>query len=201
MPWLRGGCIRISDEAAVMAVERRDAGRRTGGQTTRIEDDRVGRGKAFDIAKALVWASYKQVRANRGSAGCDGQTMQQFDECRDRNLYKIWNRLSSGSYLPPPVLRKEIPKPDGRVRVLGIPTISDRIARGAVKLFVERTLDEKFHPDSYGYRPNRSAHDALEVTRRRIWRHNWVVEIDIKGFLDRTWQCPLVHESCSKRTG
>ena len=135
-----------------------------------MEDDAPVRRKAFDIPKELVWTSYKQVKANRGSAGCDGQTMTQFDANRDRNLYKIWNRLSSGSYQPPPVLRKEIPKADGRARVLGIPTISDRIAQGAVKLFLERQLDEKFHRDSYGYRPNRSAHDALEVTRRRCWR-------------------------------
>lgn len=167
-----------------MAGERRGAGRRTGDKTTQIEEDLIGWGKVFDIPKALVWASYKAVKANRGSAGCDGQKMQQFDEDRDRNLYKIWNRLSSGSYLPPPVLRKEIPKSDGRVRVLGIPTIADRIAQGAVKGFLEQQLDGKFHPDSYGYRPGKSAHDALNVTRRRCWRYDWVVEIDIKGFFD-----------------
>ena len=100
-----------------MVEEQRGAERRIGMQTTQHEDDLFCRGKTFDIPKALVWASYKQVKANRGSAGCDRQTMQQFDENRDRNLYKIWNRLSSGSYFPPPVLRKEIPKADGRVRV------------------------------------------------------------------------------------
>ena len=124
MPCIRGGFTRTSVEAAVMVVERRGEERRTGHQTTRDEDDRTGWGKSFDIPKALVWASYKQVKANRGSAGCDKQTMQQFDENRDQNLYKIWNRLSSGSYFPPPVLRKEIPKADGRVRVLGIPSLS-----------------------------------------------------------------------------
>jgi len=167
-----------------MVVEQRGTERRTGGQTTRHGDDLSNRGKSFEIPKALVWASYKQVTANRGAAGCDKQTMRQFDESRDQNLYKIWNRLSSGSYFPPPVLRKEIPKSDGRVRVLGIPTISDRIAQGAVKLFLQPMLEDKFHNDSYGYRPNRSAHDALEVTRQRCWRYNWVVEIDIKGFFD-----------------
>jgi group II intron reverse transcriptase/maturase len=167
-----------------MGVERRGAGRRTGGRTTRNEEDSAVRGKAFEIPKELVWESYKQVKANRGSAGCDGQTMQQFDEYRDRNLYKIWNRLSSGSYLPPPVLRQEIPKLDGSVRVLGIPTVSDRIAQGAVKLFLERKLEGEFHADSYGYRPGRSAHDALEVTRQRCWRYPWVVEVDIRGFFD-----------------
>ena len=97
--------------------------------------------------------------------------MKQFDENRDRNLFKIWNRLSSGSYFPPPVLKQEIPKADGSTRVLGIPTVSDRIAQGAVKLLLERELDGVFHKDSYGYRPNRSAHDALEVTRQRCWRY------------------------------
>lgn len=167
-----------------MGAERRGAERQTGERATRNEDDSPVRGKAFEIPKELVWESYMQVKANRGSAGCDGQTMKQFDEDRDRNLYKIWNRLSSGSYFPPPVLRQEIPKLDGTVRVLGIPTVSDRIAQGAVKLFLERKLEAVFHPDSYGYRPRRSAHDALEVTRQRCWRHPWVVEVDIKGFFD-----------------
>ena len=110
--------------------------------------------------------------------------MAQFDEKRDKNLYKIWNRLSSGSYFPPPVLKQEIPKADGRTRVLGIPTVADRIAQGAVKLYLEQMLDPKFHPDSYGYRPRRSAHDALEVTRQRVWKYEWLVEIDIKAFFD-----------------
>ena len=167
-----------------MSTERRGAGRRTEGRTTPKEDDSASRGKAFVIPKELVWTSYKQVKANRGSAGCDGQTMKQFDENRDRNLYKIWNRLSSGSYHAPPVLKQEIPKADGGIRVLGIPTVSDRIAQGVVKLFLERELDDEFHPDSFGYRPNRSAHDALEVTRQRCWRYAWVLEVDIKGFFD-----------------
>ncbi len=120
----------------------------------------------------------------RGAAGCDGQTITQFDKNRDRNLYKIWNRLTSGSYFPPAVLKQEIPKPDGRVRVLGIPTVADRIAQGAVKLHLEKILESRFHPDSYGYRPGRSAHDALEVTRKRVWQYDWVVEVDIKAFFD-----------------
>lgn len=184
MSLTRGGCTRSSDEALVTGAERRGAERRFGGRATRREDDSAVRGKAFEIPKDLVWESYKQVKANRGSAGCDGQTMKQFDEDRDRNLYRIWNRLSSGSYFPPPVLRQEIPKLDGTVRVLGIPTVSDRIAQGAVKLHLERMLEVVFHPNSYGYRPGRSAHDALEVTRQRCWRHAWVVEVDIKGFFD-----------------
>lgn len=167
-----------------MGMERRGAGRRTADRATPRGEDPVGRGKAFEIPKALVWASYKQVRAQRGAAGYDGQDLQQFDDNRNGHLYKIWNRLSSGSYHPPPVLRQEIPKADGSTRVLGIPTVADRIAQGAVKQYLEPQLEALFHDDSYGYRPNRSAHDALEATRRRCWRYPWVVEVDIKAFFD-----------------
>lgn len=140
--------------------------------------------KPYDIPKSLVWQAYKMVRESRGAAGYDGQTLAQFDENRDRNLYKIWNRLASGSYFPPPVLKQAIPKADGRTRVLGIPTVSDRIAQGAIKLHLESLLEPRFHPDSYGYRPGRSAHDALEVTRQRVWKYDWVVEVDIEAFFD-----------------
>ena len=141
-------------------------------------------GKVFEIPKELVWLSYQQVRKNKGSAGCDGQTLQKFEENRNRNLYKIWNRLSSGSYFPPPVLEKRIPKGDGRERLLGIPTVADRIAQGAVKIHLEKILDPLFDEDSYGYRPGKSAHDALETCKRRCWRHSWVLEIDIQSFFD-----------------
>ena len=120
-------------------------------------------GKVFEIPKALVWKSYQQVRKNKGGAGSDGQTLEGFIKNRDRNLYKIWNRLSSGSYFPPPVLEKKIPKPDGKERVLGIPTVGDRVAQGAVKIYLEELLEPHFDQDSYGYRPNKSAHQALEV--------------------------------------
>jgi len=148
------------------------------------EDDVLSQGKAFDIPKALVWQSYQMVRQNKGAPGCDGQTISQFDANRDRNLYKIWNRLCSGSYFPPPVREKRIPKEDGSERMLGIPTVSDRIAQGAVKLFVEKHLDPIFHPDSYGYRPGRSAHQALQRCAQRCWQRNWVVEIDLSKFFD-----------------
>ena len=144
----------------------------------------MNQGKVFEIPKQLVWQSYKQVRANKGSAGCDGQTLEEFDRNRDGNLYKIWNRMSSGSYFPPPVLEKRIPKGDGKERVLGIPTVADRVAQGAVKIYVERLLEPEFDEDSYGYRPNKSAHDALERCKRRCWRHSWVLEVDIKSFFD-----------------
>ena len=140
--------------------------------------------KAFEIPKALVWQSYKAVRRNRGAAGVDGETLTMFDGNRDKNLYKIWNRLCSGSYFPPPVREKCIPKADGGERVLGIPTVSDRIAQGAVKLFVEQHLEPAFHDDSYGYRPGKSAHQALQQCAERCWKRNWVLEVDIKAFFD-----------------
>lgn len=140
--------------------------------------------KSFEIPKSLVWQAYLEVRKNQGSAGCDKQTIEEFDRNRNRNLYKIWNRLSSGSYIPQPVMEKEIPKPDGKVRVLGIPTVSDRIAQGAVKIYMERHFENVFCEDSYGYRPGRSAHQALNQCKERCWRYPWVLEIDIKSFFD-----------------
>ncbi|MGB5199677.1 MAG: reverse transcriptase domain-containing protein, partial [Sedimenticolaceae bacterium] len=123
-------------------------------------------------------------RLTHRAAGYDGQTINQFDEQRDRNLYKIWNRLSSGSYFPPPVREKRIPKEDGSERTLGIPTVSDRVAQGAVKLYMEERLDPLFHPDSYGYRPGKSAHQALRQCAERCWTRSWVLEVDIRAFFD-----------------
>lgn len=148
------------------------------------EDDALTQRKPFEIPKALVWAAYHDVRKNRGAPGCDGQTLTEFDQQRDRNLYKIWNRLCSGTYFPPPVREKRIPKGNGKERVLGIPTVSDRIAQGAVKRFVEAKLDPIFHDDSYGYRPGRSAHDALRQCATRCWQYSWVLEVDIRAFFD-----------------
>jgi RNA-directed DNA polymerase len=144
----------------------------------------MAQGKAFEIPKMLVWNSYQEVRKNKGAPGYDGQTIAQFNEKRESNLYKIWNRLCSGSYFPTPVLEKRIPKEDGKERILGIPTVSDRIAQGAVKLFIENQLDPLFHEDSYGYRPGKSAHQALKRCSERCWTHNWVLEIDISAFFD-----------------
>jgi group II intron reverse transcriptase/maturase len=140
--------------------------------------------KVFEIPKMLVWKSYHEVRKNKGAPGWDGMTIAEFDKNRDKNLYKIWNRLSSGTYFPPPVLEKRIPKENGTDRILGIPTVSDRIAQGAVKIFVESKLDPIFHADSYGYRPNKSAHQALNKCAEKCWANNWVLEIDIKSFFD-----------------
>lgn len=140
--------------------------------------------KPFHIEKGLVWKAYRAVKAKGGAPGCDGQTLEAFESDRCNGLYQVWNRMSSGSYMPPPVLRVEIPKLEGGMRPLGIPTVSDRIAQRVVKIWLEPKLEKVFHPDSYGYRPGRSALDALAQTRRRCWRNDWVVDLDIKGFFD-----------------
>ncbi len=144
----------------------------------------MDKAKPFCISKREVWEAYKRVRANRGAAGVDGQTLAQFDEDVGNNLYRIWNRMSSGSYMPASVRRVEIPKSDGRVRPLGVPTVADRIAQMVVKRRLEPLLEPVFHDDSYGYRPGRSAHQALSATRERCWRQDWVLDLDIKGFFD-----------------
>lgn len=140
--------------------------------------------KSFDVTKREVWKAYKRVKANRGGAGIDGVTIATFEENLSKNLYRIWNRMASGSYFPPPVKRVEIPKGDGRTRPLGIPTVADRIAQMVVQQRLEPVLEPIFHADSYGYRPGRSAHDALRVVRQRCWRQDWVLDIDIEGFFD-----------------
>ncbi|KVW66259.1 group II intron reverse transcriptase/maturase [Burkholderia ubonensis] len=140
--------------------------------------------KPFDIPKALIWQAFKCVKANGGAAGVDRESIEQFERRLGDNLYKLWNRLCSGSYFPPPVKGVPIPKKSGGVRMLGVPTVADRVAQTAVKLLMEPQIDPKFHPDSYGYRPGRSAHDAIAVVRRRSWDYDWVVEFDIKGLFD-----------------
>jgi group II intron reverse transcriptase/maturase len=140
--------------------------------------------KPFCITKRQVWEAYKRVKANKGAAGVDGQTLEAFEQDLEGNLYQLWNRLASGSYFPPPVLRVEIPKGDGRMRPLGIPTVADRIAQTVVKQYLEPELEKHFHPDSYGYRPGKSALDAVGMTRKRCWQSDWVLDLDIKGFFD-----------------
>ena len=140
--------------------------------------------KPYQISKHLVWEAYQRVKANKGAAGVDGESLQAFEAKLKDNLYKIWNRLSSGSYFPPPVKGVSIPKKSGGVRMLGIPTVADRVAQSVVKMVLEPILEPVFHEDSYGYRPGRSAHDAIAVVRKRNWEYNWVVEFDIKGLFD-----------------
>jgi len=140
--------------------------------------------KPFTIPKSLVYEAYKRVKANREGAGIDGESLKAFEVDLGKNLYKVWNRLSSGSYMPPPVMRVEIEKADGGVRPLGIPTVSDRIAQMVVKLQIEPLLETHFHEDSYGYRPGKSAHQALERVKTRCTRRAWVLDMDIQGFFD-----------------
>ena len=132
----------------------------------------------------MIWQAYKRVRANKGSAGVDAISMEQFDADLSKNLYKLWNRMASGSYFPPAVKEVEIPKKDGKVRKLGIPTISDRIGQMVVKMYIEPRLEKVFSPNSFGYRPNKSAHQALKQVRENCWKTDWVIDLDIKGFFD-----------------
>ena len=140
--------------------------------------------KPFVISKNTVYDAFLRVKANKGSAGIDGQSIEEFEENLKDNLYKIWNRMSSGSYFPPAVKAVEIPKKDGGIRTLGIPTVADRIAQMTVKMYFEPLVEPFFHEDSYGYRPMKSAIQAIEITRKRCWRYNWVLEFDIKGLFD-----------------
>ncbi len=141
--------------------------------------------KSFDISKQLVWEAYKAVAANKGAPGVDEVTLGQFESDLKNNLYKIWNRMSSGSYFPPPVRAVEIPKPHGGgVRVLGVPTVADRVAQTVVAKELEKVAEPRFHPDSYGYRLKKSAHDALGVCRERCWRYDWVIDLDVAKFFD-----------------
>lgn len=131
--------------------------------------------KPFSIPKQLVWEAYQEVKANKGAGGVDGVSLNEFEQDLKNNLYKIWNRMSSGSYFPPPVKAVPIPKKSGGTRVLGVPTVFDRVAQMVVKKVLEPELEPIFDPDSYGYRPNKSAHDAVAITRKRCWRYDWVV--------------------------
>ena len=144
----------------------------------------MNKAKPFCISKWEVWEAYKRVKANQGAAGVDGQSIAEFEEDLKDNLFKIWNRMSSGSYFPPPVRRVDIPKDNGKTRPLGIPTVSDRIAQTVVKRYLEPIVEEYFHADSYGYRPGKSAIEAIGVARQRCWRYDWVLDLDIKGFFD-----------------
>ena len=140
--------------------------------------------KSIPVSKEQVWLAYKKVKANQGSAGVDQISMEEFDVNRSKHLYKLWNRLASGSYFPPPVKEVEIPKKDGKVRKLGIPTIGDRVAQMVVKEYLEARFEKIFSPNSYGYRPDRNAHQALEKVRQNCRKTDWVIDLDIKGFFD-----------------
>ena len=144
----------------------------------------MGKAKPFDIPKREVWEAFKRVKANHGAAGVDRQSITDFEVDLSNNLYKLWNRLSSGSYFPPPVRRVDIPKADGGTRPLGIPTVADRIAQEVARRYLEPNLEAVFHADAYGYRPGRSAIDAVHQARQRCWRYDWVLDIDVKAYFD-----------------
>ena len=144
----------------------------------------MGEAKPFKIPKRDIWEAFKRVNANRGAAGVDGQSIKDFEVDLTNNLYKLWNRLSSGSYFPSPVRRVDIPKADGGKRPLGIPTVTDRVAQEVVRRNLEPCLEPVFHADSYGYRPGKSAIDAVRQARQRCWRYNWVLDLDVKGYFD-----------------
>jgi RNA-directed DNA polymerase len=141
--------------------------------------------KSFAIPKPMVWEAWRQVKANRGAPGVDGQALEEFEADLADHLYKIWNRMSSGSYFPPPVRAVEIPKPHGGgVRMLGVPTVADRVAQTVVAMQLEPLVEPRFHPDSYGYRPGKSAHQALEACRARCWKYDWAIDLDVQKFFD-----------------
>jgi RNA-directed DNA polymerase len=144
----------------------------------------LSKAKPFSISKRVVFEAYKRVKANKGAAGVDEESIAEFERDLKRNLYKIWNRMSSGSYFPPPVRAVDIGKKDGGQRRLGVPTVSDRIAQTVAKMYFEPRVEPNFHPDSYGYRPGRSAIEAIGVARERCWHYAWVLDLDIKGFFD-----------------
>lgn len=140
--------------------------------------------KPFNISKKSVMAAWESVRANKGTYGVDEESIMDFEANLKDNLYKLWNRMSSGTYFPPSVKAVEISKSDGSKRILGIPTVSDRVAQAVVKDMLQPILELKFHEDSYGYRPKKSALDAVGIARKRCWRQDWCIDLDIKGFFD-----------------
>jgi RNA-directed DNA polymerase len=153
-------------------------------------------GKPFDIPKHLVWQAWKRVKANKGAAGADGVTIEAFEKDLGSNLYKIWNRMSSGTYFPPPVRAVEIPKSSGGTRLLGVPAVGDRVAQTAAALMLEPRTEAIFHDDSYGYRPRRGALDAVEACRRRCWERDWIIDLDVRKFLDAWSHCSFADCRC-----
>jgi len=186
----RGGRSRSSDEVAVMETELRgpvirfDTTRQLTEPSIRRNLMNQTKPKPFSIERKLVMEAYQKVKSNQGSAGIDGLTLKEFENNYKDHLYKLWNRMSSGSYMPPPVQMVEIPKKGGGKRPLGIPTVSDRIAQTVVKMVLEPVLEPIFQEDSYGYRPGKSAIEALTMTRKRCWSHAWVIDLDIRNFFD-----------------
>jgi RNA-directed DNA polymerase len=164
-----------------------------------VSESKPTAAKPFEISKRVVWEAYVRVKANQGAAGVDGESIEEFERDLKRNLYKLWNRMSSGSYFPPPVRAVEIPKKGKGVRVLGVPTVADRIAQTVVRSYLEPEVEPHFHPDSYGYRPGRSALDAVATCRKRCWKKDWVIDLDVRAFFD-TIPWDLMLKAVSKHT-
>ncbi len=152
--------------------------------TTVKQDDPRPEAKPFEIPKRLIWGAWKRVAANKGAPGVDKESIEAYQNRLERNLYTLWNRMSSGSYFPQPVKQVLIPKADGQFRPLGIPTVNDRVAQTAVKMILEPRLEKIFHPSSFGYRPGKNAHQAVSQARRNCWRYDWVLDMDMKAFFD-----------------
>ena len=159
--------------------------------------------KPFDIPKQLVWEAYRKVAANKGAPGVDEQTLEQFEADLKNNLFKVWNRMSSGTWFPPAVRAVQIPKPhQSGYRTLGIPTVADRVAQTVVAMVLEPLAEPRFSADSFGYRPGVSAHDALAVCRTRCWKYDWVIDLDVQKFFDEVpWDLVLkaVETVCAER--
>lgn len=167
-----------------MRLERRDRAERPKNVELLTQEKLLEKTKPFNISMDLVRAGFKKVKANKGAAGVDDQSLAEFEQDLENNVYKLWNRMASGSYFPPPVRAVEIPKRVGGMRLLGIPTVTDRIAQAVVVLAIEGTIEKYFHEDSYGYRPGKQALDAVGKTRKRCWEYQWLLEYDIKGLFD-----------------
>src|SRR5215470_19800639 len=188
----RGGAARSRAEGSVMELDRRGCVVQPRPRANRQRKEPGDEAKPFKIPKRDVWEAFKRVKANQGAAGVDGQSIADFEANLSGNLYKLWNRMSSGSYFPPPVRRVDIPKANGGTRPLGIPTVADRVAQEVVRRYLEPILEPVFHADSYGYRPGKSAIDAVAKARERCWRYDWVLDLDIKGFFDSIdWELML----------
>lgn len=183
-----GGLSRSSEETSVMGAERRAEVMQLELPLTTLKykgRDNVTETKSIPITRRMVWNAYKKVRSNKGAAGTDEETIEMYEERLADNLYVLWNRMSSGSYFPPSVLEVEIPKDDGRKRKLGIPTVNDRIAQQVLKNYLEPRLEAEFLPQSYGYRPLKSAHQAVAQVRLNVWEYRWVIDTDIASFFDK----------------
>jgi group II intron reverse transcriptase/maturase len=180
---VRDGLTRSSVEGSVMELEQRSQLGNVNQHQQRWKNADEHQ-KTFEVSMEAIQNAWQKVRAKGGIGGVDGESIKRFEQNLERNLYKLWNRMSSGSYYPKAVMRVEIPKGDGKKRPLGIPTITDRVAQEVVRARLEGKVEKLFHPDSYGYRPNKSAVNAVRVCRERCWKYDWVLDVDIQKFFD-----------------